>query len=939
MAAPLLLKTKLHIPSPRPGLVSRSYLIERLNGGLEHKLILISAPAGFGKTTLLSEWVSECNLPTAWLSLDESDNDLVRFLAYFVAALQSVDPDIGVGISSQLGSPKPPPTAEILTTLINEINALQDLSPEGAQKTVTTRRNLVIILDDYHFISAGAIHEALTFLLDNLPDNAVLVIATRADPPLPVARLRGRGMLTELRQDDLRFKREDVTRFYSQSMGLELSQADINILTWRTDGWIAGLQMAGVSMLGRDDVTDFIQSFSGSDRYILDYLVEEVLQRQPEALQNFLLATSILGRMCGPLCDAVLGETPWEVDKAYRDLGESWRAELGSSQHILEHLERANLFLAPLDNERNWYRYHHLFADLLRQRLQGSYPNLAPDLHRRASVWYERNGLMREAIDHALSAGDTGRAASLIETAAETTMLRSEVATLHSWMDSLPAEALDAHPVLHVYHAMAMIFSGHPLEVAESLLSEAEQSASAGEIKGELCAVRGLIAAYQGDNERSTDLANLALESLSGENLFFRSLVAGFLSLTYFHEGNIELATNSLNESIRIGRQTGNITTVVMATTHLAELAILQGKMHEAHSFSEQALQAATDAEGLRQPIAGMALINMGRLAYERNDLANAERLLLEGIDLIKKWGVIAAINGYIFLARLRQCQGEPESARATIRSARQLAEKFDAMQVDDMYVALVEASIAIAQGDIDAATRWAEARGLSSDIHVARLGDVIEYTTMVQLRLAQDRPDEAMTMIEQLLPICESAGWMGLTVKFLILQALAFQALGQIDQAVRPLGRALAIAEPEGIARLFLDEGPAVVQLLYEATRRGFSAVYAGKLLSAFDLEAEDRKLATEKQRVAVSAAARGINEPIIEPLSERETEVLALIAGGLSNREIAQKLYLSISTVKVHTYNIYGKLGVHSRTQAVAKARALGILKDEGLNKLPTL
>jgi LuxR family maltose regulon positive regulatory protein len=652
MATPLL-TTKLYIPPVRPGLVSRPRLIERLNEGLHRKLTLISAPAGFGKTTLLSEWVhrrSEVTppLPVAWVSLDEGDNDPTRFLAYVIAALQTlalsqvegIEANIGKGALGALQSPQPPPMESVLTALINEIVTIPD--------------SFALVLDDYHMIEAQPIHDALTFLLDHLPSQMHLVIASRADPPLPVARLRGRGQLTELRVDDLRFTPDEVAEFLNRIMGLGLSVDDITALDSRTEGWIAGLQMAAVSMQGRENISGFVAEFTGSQHYILDYLIEEVLQRQSESVQSFLLQTSILERMSGPLCDAITGT--------------------GNSHAMLEHLEHANLFVFPLDDNHHWYRYHILFADLLRQRLHRAQPDLVPTLHRRASEWYEQNGHTAAAIDHALSAGDPERAAHLIEQAAESMMMRSEIATLQSWVEALPDEMVRARPTLCVFHTWALMLSGHPLEVAEARLQDAVEADAAGSVSGEVMAVRALIATYQGKTRQSIELAHQALELLPEESLSLRSLVAGFLSLNYFYSGDVVAARQALDETVRIGQRAGNVMNTVLALCHLAELSIIQGQLHEGRAFYEQALELAIDeqGQGQRQPIAGIALIGLGRLLLEWNDLDGATRHLVEGIELIKKWGEAGAINGYIGLACVKQAQGDVEGAREAIQTAQQ---------------------------------------------------------------------------------------------------------------------------------------------------------------------------------------------------------------------------------------------------------------------------
>jgi LuxR family maltose regulon positive regulatory protein len=910
-------------------MVSRSRLIKELNAGLPgqsghfaHKLTLISAPAGFGKTTLLSEWTATAGRPVAWLSLDEGDNDPTRFWVYFVAALRTIPSlsETGVGESAlaMLQSPQPPSMETVLPALINDIAAVSQHDHDGP--------SYVLILDDYHEIEAQPIHEGIAFLLDNQPRQLHLVLSTRADPPLPIARLRGRGQLTELRQTDLRFTHDEAAAFLNTCVGLNLSAKDVAALEARTEGWIAGLQMAAVSMRNQEDVARFIRAFTGSDRYILDYLVEEVLHREQESVQTFLLQTSILDRLTGPLCDAILVSGVEEQQRG-GDHGTSVPQTpiSASGQEILEYLERNNLFVVSLDNERRWYRYHHLFADLLQHRLQQAQPDMVPLAHSRACAWYEHNGLIAEAIDHAIAAGDAEWAARLVEQAAESTMLRSEFATLLRWVEALPQDLLRTRPRLCVYQALAMVFGGQPLDIAQSCLQQAVEADVDGSIAGDVTAFRALMAAYRGEREQSANLAQRALELLPEESLFFRSFVTGFLGLAHLYSGEIEPATRAFKEAVRVSQKTGNLTISVLARCHLAELAMLQGKVDEAEALYEQAVDIATDDRGQPQPIAGVALIGLGRLEAERYNLEAATRHLTEGIELTEKWGEAGAISGYTGLARVRQSQGDERGALEAVQTAQRLAEKFDAMDVDDIGVGLCEARLWIAQGNIKAVDRWIEERDLDRDLNLEMLKEEIrtahslyrfsEYATMALVRVAQGRPGDALSVLRPLLQAAEDAGWVAYCMEVSATEALALQAQGNTAQALAALERALSTAEPGGFVRTFAEKRPGMAELLYQAAAQGIVPEHAGRLLAALP-EPEAPDLFQE------------MPADMVEPLSKREHEVLQLIAEGLSNREIAHKLFLSMSTVKVHTYNIYGKLGVHSRTQAVAKARALGIL-----------
>ncbi len=945
MSSPLLM-TKLYIPSVRPELVSRPRLIERLNAGLDRKLTVISAPAGFGKTTLVSEWVSDFRFQiadfglettsasavrnrqsaidnrVAWVSLDEGDNDPAHFLAYFIAAIQTVYPDIGESLVADLHASQPPPIQAFLTTLINEIAAV----PE----------RFILVLDDYHLITAQPIHDGLSFLLDHLPPGIHLVIATRADPSLPLARLRARGQLTELRQSDLRFTTGEAAVFLNQVMGLDLSPEHVAGLESRTEGWIAGLQMASLAILahvstpGQEDVAGFIRALTGSDRYILDYLVEEVLQHQPESVQAFLLQTSILNQLTGTLCDAVrfgLAETPSTSEGTGVRFGAAEThappplAEEGEGQATLERLEQANLFIIPLDNERRWYRYHRLFADLLRSRLNRTHPNLAPTLHRRASRWYEQHGLMASAIDHALATEDLDRAADLIEQNAEETLMRGEVATFLRWVAALPDDQMRARPSLCVLHAWMLLLSGQPLEAIESRLQDAD--AGDGPVTGRITALRALIVAFQGQVSRAAEMFRQALAQLDPDDRFIRDFATWILSVSILNGEGGAADHRALDEVFRTSQRTGNVMIAIMVMCNQAELCLRQGQLRQAAATYRQALELATDAQGERAPIAGQALVGLGELYREWNDLEAATRYLTEGIQLTDRWTETGSLEAYLALARVRQGRGNLDGAWEAARKAQELAVKFDITQIDDLTVALFQARLSIAGGDLEAVRRWAKGRELVQYIDAPLKEEsqssiehrLLKYELLVLARLliAEGRSDEALALLEPLLPIAERRNRPGMVIEIYLLQALALQAQGDLDRAMAPLERALSLAEPEGYARIFLDEGEPVARLLYRAVERGIAPAYGGRLLAAFP---------------ALEPAVRELPPEMVEALSDRELDVLRLIAEGLSNQEIAQRLVISLRTVKWHASNIYGKLGVKNRTQAVAKARSLGIL-----------
>jgi LuxR family maltose regulon positive regulatory protein len=916
MSTPLL-TTKLYIPPIQPELEPRPRLVERLQEGLHRKLTLISAPAGFGKTTLLSEWAAQLKRPIAWLSLDEGDNDPVRFLAYLVATLQAVEPQLGGGVPGILQAPgiatasAPPPVESVLTVLINRISAIPD--------------HFALVLDDYHVIEAPAIHDALTFLLDHLPPQMHLVISTRIDPPLPIARLRGRRQLTELRQADLRFSADEAAAFLDKASRLELSASDVRTLVSRTEGWIAGLQMAAVSMRGRDDTTGFVQALTGSNRYIMDFMVEEVLDRQPDSIQTFLLQTSILARLTGPLCDAVTGPSA-----------------AGDGPATLENLEQAGLFLMPLDDERCWYRYHRLFADLLRKRLQQAYPDQVAALHRRASEWYRLNDLMDEAIGHALSGQDFEQAADLIEKATDPTLMRSEVATLLSWVDALPRELLPARPLLGVYRALALFMSGRPLGTIESDLQVAADASADRSVSGAVAVARALIASGQGDLYRGAELARRALELLPGDQQFLRSLAVLHLSLiSYWANGALGTGIRALEMAAKKSQEAGNVMATVIALSRLAEEFVKQGRLHRARGIYEQALELATEpSENGRQllPVAGAALVGLGELFREWNDLETASRYVMEGIELCVQWAEMRAILGYATLARVRQAQGDADGATHAIEKAWHLAQQFDAVEIDDAAVAMFEAQILLARAwsqssaqepMLKAVRQWAEERGLvtdsTTDLGLTKeqeSGDQLserlrkyEYVTLARLFIAQNQPNKALNLLEPLLPEMEREGRLGMVIEIEILRALALQEQDHVTRALAALERALSLAEPEGYVRLFVDAGPPMARLLYQAAERGIKPEYCGRLLVAFP---------TSKAALAPHPQTA----ELVEPLSARELEVLQLISTGATNQEIARSLVITVNTVKKHVTNILGKLSVTSRRQAAARARDLGLL-----------
>jgi len=909
-----ILATKLYVPPPRPKVVLRPRLIERLNEGLDRRLTLICAPAGFGKTTLLSEWVAGCGRPTAWLSLDEGDGDPSRFLAYLVAALQTIAADIGEGVLGALQSPRPPPTESILTTLLNEITTVPD--------------NFVLVLDDYHVVDARPVDDALAFLIEHLPPRMLLVISTREDPNLPLARLRGRGQLSELRAADLRFTPSEASEFLNRAMGLDLSAEDISALETRTEGWIAGLQLAALSMRGREDVPEFIRAFAGDNRYIVDYLVEEVLQRQPERIRSFLLRTSILDRLSGPLCDAVTDQEEGNV--------------------LLETLERGNLFVVPLDDKRHWFRYHHLFAEVLSAHLMTEQPDQASTLHRRASEWYEHNGSAADAIRHALAAKDFERAADLVELAVPAMRRSRQEAALLGWLKALPNELVHARPVLSVDYAGALLQGGE-LEGVEARLRDAErwldttavmrerpEAPSAGMVvmdEEEFRRLPGSIAVHRagqalalGDVPETVTYARRALDLVPEDDYFRRGAAAAILGLASWTSGDLEAAHRSYADGMASLQKAGNISDAVGGALALADIRIAQGRLREAMRTYEHALQLATaQGDPVMRGTADM-YVGMSELHREHDDLHAATQHLLRSKEQGEHTGLPQ--NPYrwpVAMARILEAQGDLDGALDLLQEAERLYVSDFSPNVRP--VAALKTRVWVAQGRLGEALGWARERGLCAHDDLSYLRE-FEHITLARVLLARCKSDreersihETMGLLERLLQAAEEGGRMGSVIEILVLRALAHEAQGHGPPALVPLERALTLAEPEGYVRIFVDEGRPMAQLLSEAAAHGIMPYYTARLMAIF--EAEKQKSEDESHLLHTLPA-----QSLIEPLSQRELEVLHLIAQGLSNREISERLFLAVITVKGHNRNIFRKLQVRRRTEAIARARELGLL-----------
>jgi LuxR family maltose regulon positive regulatory protein len=908
MTTPLL-TTKLYLPPPRPDLVPRPRLVELLDTGLQHnrKLTLVSAPAGYGKTTLVSTWVQGTERPYAWLSLDEKDNDWVRFLTYIITALGQIEVGLGNEVQEALVSSQSPQTDILLTMLVNEISSYAG--------------EFTLVLDDIHLISDHSIYEAIDFLLNYLPKGMHLVIIGRVDPLISLSRLRVGGQLTEIRSDQLRFNKAETAAFLNEMMNLELSHQEISALESRTEGWIAGLQLAALSLQDREDKQEFITAFSGIHHHILDYLIEEVLSRQPAGIRSFLCRASILERLSAPLCDATLG--------------------ISDSQTILRKIEAANLFLIPLDEEKHWYRFHHLFADFLQLCLQEEKNEVITELHHRAARWYELNGFVPEALNHLLAVGDNQSAAQLAEINARGMLARSELASLMKMIEKIPQEHVRNRPRLWIYQTWALRLSGSPYDVVESRLDLAEHAvrdidwslwrpevgsrynSSEDEVRNlwaHIYALRAFQAVYREDFDQVFVMAEKANDHAPDEK-FVKGGLSFALGWAYRFSGDLETAYQAFTETSTLSQASGNIYMAASTLSRAAYGLVLAGKLNQAAQVFQDALNLTISEDGKQYPVAGYAYVYLSGIYYEWNDLEIARRYAIEGIKLCERVGLIMdQAVGYVNLARVHVAEGNLESAQEACQSARELSQLMKDYVYTRRWVEDCRVRLWIAQENNEALLSWVENTDLKIDDPPNFKRDIDQLILARALvALGSRYPsstyiEDALILLTRLRELAETGGWYGKAVEIIVLQAMALHAVEKYAEAIITLENALSLAEIEGYLRTFIDEGAPMLNLLTKVAEHVTPQDFVNKLIKSFN--------------AAESTEPIPAPQKLVEPLSAREMDVLRMLSTDFSGPEIAEEMHIALTTLRFHTRNIYSKLSVNNRRTAVRRAESLDLI-----------
>ncbi len=884
----MLLTTKLFVPAGPSSMILRERLLDQLQAAVEHPVTLLVAGPGWGKTTLLQQWIARQPQPVGWLALDAGDNDVVRFLSYCIAACQRVDPQFGTAALASLHAPQPPDPEVVLTRLLNELAVWQEGAPAVP---------LTLVLDDFNLIEAAPVLAAVTTLIDHLPPTVRLVLASRSEPNLPLGRWRVRQRLSELRVADLRFTAAEMADFFA-AYQVPLPPAALAALETRTEGWVAGLHLAALSAQNQPDLTRFVADFTGSHRYVLDYLVEEVLRQQSETVQQFLLATAILERMCAPLCAALVDDP-----------------SVPSAQLILDELERANMFVVALDHERRWFRYHHLFAELLRYRLSELYPAVVPELHRRASTWLAAAGMLDAAIQHALAANDVPLATALIAQHGRTLLMRGEALTVLNWLRQLPSAAIRQSAHLAICDAWARLVTIEPAEI-EQRLRWAEQTLSQlpapeqRRVHDEVLTIRAIMPRFQDDVVRSIELSLLALPQIAADDVVLRGILAGNLAVVQTIVGNLSGASEAAAEAVQANLAGGNTFAALLAIGDLGILQSLSGRLHAAEQTFQRGLRLAEQHNWQRVPALATIHVGLGEVLYQWNNLAAAAEHMRQGTQVALAAGYLdLATDGLLAEARVLLAQNHIEAAQQILERAAQTAYRNNVSRFIERVVAY-QVLVALAQSNIAQATYHARKIDLDLDQPLDPERALV-YSVMLRLLITQRDVASASKLADRLEAV------LGERITQRIELAVSRTLIVQLQQprlALVALEQALALAQPEGYIRVFIDAGPALIPLLQQAVVESEYAGYISQILAVW---------------IESGGAESRMAQALAEPLSERELEVLRLVAAGLSNQAIAEQLIISLGTVKRHVINIYGKLDAHSRTEAVARARELNLLQ----------
>lgn len=898
-----LLSTKFNIPISGSSFVHRRRLTKLLDDGINQStsIILVSAPAGYGKTSVISDWINLSsvidNNCVAWLTLDKSDDYLVGFLTYFISAIQRIIPEFGVEILKAIQTHKSQSPEILATLLINQIN--------------DATHKIYLVLDDYHLISAIPVHQFMSFLIDHLPPQFCLIIITRSDPHFSLTRLRAYGQLIEIRQNALMFTIDEAKELLNQVRYPQFQPEEIVKLTQFTEGWISGLHLAAISMRDIQDRSLYFKNFSGEHEFIAAFLMDEVFTKLDDPVKNFLLKTSILDRFTLELCEFVTQEA--------------------DSKDILEELIDNNLFIVAMDNQNIWFRYHALFAELLKKQLFSQKPDLIPQLHARASQWFEKNLFTKEAITHAIAGHEFESAIQKIVDIAEERFMKGDSIVLLQWLESIPKKNLFAHPDASVLLGISLFLNGRQPDSIYSLIEEIEANVDLEQIQGELSLIHGLLAILKNEAMNAIQYSKEALAQIQPHHQFYRCLVADASGMGYTLIGDIPAAIQAFEECVAISKQTENTMMTLLVLTNLAGLHYMQGELRKAVTMCYQVLELAKDSIGINNPLLGKTFFNLGEMLREQGDLNQALHYLEKAAELMETYSEFGLPLANLAIARVKLNLKEWALVQQYIDLARTQAQKGPSPQITERIVDVMQARLWLERGHFSQVLKWLQSRELIEKPITVRIKEIEKYggineffitenQILIRYTLAQNKPENAIEMISPILEYSEKKGNKRRLIELLLLKAIALNQQNKLNPALESLQAAFSLAEIEGFQRVFLDEGKRIISLLNLAIKHHVCPDFAGKLLSAIG-----------KEQAPIQSVSQINSDHVIEQLSEREIEVLRLIAQGFSNTEIAKKLFISLSTVKGHTTNIFGKLGVKNRTQAVSFGRSIGIISDQ--------